>query len=190
MPALNNGNPRENRHERPSGTSDARARDNGKRYSYRRIGEPLPGATVTKGTALGTVTNFDGTFSFLFRQSYLVFFVCKYTSLEMNGKGNGTGNIMLIPETTNNHLVVIGHGTQRSRRHGSVAIINTEDEKGLSPNIQPCSRGRFPAFKSRPTASPVPTPRFASAPGRLKYHHYVIDGVPMGTTIRDFTQRH
>jgi len=101
------------------------------------LGEPLPGATVQqKGTALGTVTNFDGTFSLSVpAEATLVFSFVGYTSLEMNVEGKTElGNIMLIPETTElDQLVVIGYGTQRKvDLTGSVAIINTEELRKVS----------------------------------------------------------
>lgn len=160
------------------------------------LGEPLPGATVQqKGTALGTVTNFDGTFSLSVpAEATLVFSFVGYTSLEMNVEGKTElGNIMLIPETTElDQLVVIGYGTQRKvDLTGSVAIVNTEELRKVShSNISTMLEGKVPGVQittdGQPGANPTVRIRGFGSFGSTA-PLYVIDGVPMGTTIRDFS---
>ena len=89
-------------------------------------------------------------------------------------------------------MVVIGYGTQRKvDLTGSVAIVNTEEMKKVSnSNISTMLEGKVAGVQitsdGQPGADPTVRIRGIGSFGSTA-PLYVIDGVPMGTTIRDFS---
>lgn len=89
-------------------------------------------------------------------------------------------------------VVVIGYGTQRKvDLTGSVAVVNTDEMKKVShSNISTMLEGKVAGVQitsdGQPGADPTVRIRGIGSFGNTA-PLYVVDGVPMGTTIRDFS---
>jgi len=159
-------------------------------------GEPLPGATIQqKGTSNGIVTDIDGNFSLSVpSDATLIVSFIGYKSIEVTvGGKTELGNITLVSDTKElDQVVVIGYGTQRKvDLTGSVAIVNTEEMKKVShSNISTMLEGKVAGVQitsdGQPGADPIVRIRGIGSFGSTA-PLYVVDGVPMGTTIRDFS---
>jgi len=158
-------------------------------------GVPLPGASVIeKGTYKGTITGPDGNFSLSVpSDATLVVSFIGYTSIEVAvGGKTELGNITLVSGLELEQVVVIGYGTQRKvDLTGSVAIVNTEEMKKAShSNISTMLEGKVAGVQitsdGQPGADPLVRIRGIGSFGNTS-PLYIIDGVPMGTTIRDFS---
>jgi len=158
--------------------------------------EPLPGATIQqKGTSNGVITDVDGNFSIsAASDATLTVSFIGFRSIEISvGGKTALGNITLVSEIKElNQLVVIGYGSQRKvDLTGSVAIVNTEEMKKVSnSNISTMLEGKVAGVQitsdGQPGADPTVRIRGIGSFGNTA-PLYVIDGVPMGTTIRDFS---
>ena len=159
-------------------------------------GESLPGTTVIqKGTSNGTITDIDGNFSLSVPSdaTLIVSFIgYKNTEVSVGGKTE-LGSITLVSDTKQlDQVVVIGYGTQRKvDLTGSVAIVDAEEMKKVSnSNISTMLQGRVAGVQitsdGQPGADPTVRIRGIGSFGNTS-PLYVIDGVPMGTTIRDFS---
>lgn len=159
-------------------------------------GESLPGATIQlKGTTIGTVTDNTGNFSLSvpLDATLIVSFV-GYQSIEVTvGGKTELGIITLAPELKElEQVVVIGYGTQRKvDLTGSVAVVNAEEMKKVShSNISTMLEGKIAGIQittdGQPGADPTVRIRGIGSFGSTA-PLYVVDGVPMGTTIRDFS---
>jgi TonB-linked SusC/RagA family outer membrane protein len=159
-------------------------------------GEPLPGATIQLiGTSIGTVTDAEGNFSLSVPSdaTLMVSFV-GFKSIEVQIKGRTElGTITLVSESKElEQVVVIGYGTQRKvDLTGSVAVVNTDEMKKVShSNISTMLEGKVAGVQitsdGQPGADPIVRIRGIGSFGSTA-PLYVIDGVPMGTTIRDFS---
>jgi TonB-linked SusC/RagA family outer membrane protein len=159
-------------------------------------GEPLPGASILqKGTTNGTITDIDGKFSLSVpSDATLIVSYIGYLNEEVVVAGKTElGNItMVLDIKTLDQVVVIGYGTQRKvDLTGSVAIVNAEEMKKVSnSNISTMLEGKIPGVQitsdGQPGADPTVRIRGIGSFGSTA-PLYVIDGVPMGTTIRDFS---
>lgn len=159
-------------------------------------GDPLPGATVQqKGTTIGTVTDYDGNFSLsVSSDAMLVVSFVGYKNVEISvGGKTELGAITLISDLTElDQVVVIGYGTQRKvDLTGSVAVVNTDELKKVShSNISTMLEGKVAGVQitsdGQPGADPMVRIRGFGSFGSTA-PLYVVDGVPMGTTIRDFS---
>ena len=158
--------------------------------------EPLPGATIQqKGTSNGVITDIDGNFSIsASSDATLTVSFIGFRSVEIPvGGRTALGNITLISEIKElDQLVVIGYGSQRKvDLTGSVAVVNTEEMKKVSnSNISTMLEGKVAGVQitsdGQPGADPTVRIRGIGSFGNTA-PLYVIDGVPMGTTIRDFS---
>lgn len=158
--------------------------------------EPLPGATIQqKGTSNGVITDVDGNFSIsAASDATLTISFIGFRSIEISvGGKTALGNITLVSEIKElDQLVVIGYGSQRKvDLTGSVAIVNTEEMKKVSnSNISTMLEGKVAGVQitsdGQPGADPTVRIRGIGSFGNTA-PLYVIDGVPMGTTIRDFS---
>ncbi|MDD3388626.1 MAG: SusC/RagA family TonB-linked outer membrane protein, partial [Prevotella sp.] len=89
-------------------------------------------------------------------------------------------------------VVVVGYGTQKKADlTGSVSVVNAEQLKKVSnSNISTRLEGKVPGVQittdGQPGADPLVRIRGIGSFGSTA-PLYVIDGVPMGTTIRDFS---
>lgn len=159
-------------------------------------GEAIPGATVLqKGTANGTVTDINGNFSLSVpSDATLMISFIGFTNQEVTvGGKTELGIITLVSDLKElEQVVVIGYGTQRKvDLTGSVAIIDIEEMKKVSnSNISTMLQGKVSGVQittdGQPGADPMVRIRGIASFGSTS-PLYVVDGVPMGTTIRDFS---
>jgi len=159
-------------------------------------GEPLPGAIIQlKGTAQGTSAGIDGSFSLSVpSDATLIVSFIGYKTIEIAvGGRTDLGTISLVSELKEiDQVVVIGYGTQRKvDLTGSVAIVDTEEMKKVShSNISTMLEGKIAGIQittdGQPGADPTVRIRGIGSFGSTA-PLYVVDGVPMGTTIRDFS---
>lgn len=159
-------------------------------------GEPLTGATVQQtGTTNGTITDIDGNFSLsvpadaILKISFIGF---ESTEISVEGTAN-LGTITLVSDVRQlDQVVVVGYGTQRKADlTGSVAVVDTEEMKKVSKsNISTMLQGKVAGVRitsdGQPGADPSVRVRGIGTFGSSN-PLYVVDGVPMGTTIRDFS---
>jgi len=159
-------------------------------------GEPIIGASIKQsGTTNGTIANLDGEFSLSVPSNAKLVISsigCKKLEVTIENKTN-LGKITLISDLKElSQVVVIGYGTQRKvDLTGSVAIVNTEDLKKVSnSNISTMLEGKVPGVQitsdGQPGADPTVRIRGIGSFGSTS-PLYVVDGVAMGTTIRDFS---
>jgi len=159
-------------------------------------GEGLPGVgVVVAGTTIGTTTDLDGNFSLSVpSDATLQFITVGYETLDVPVAGRATlGTIAMAPENTElDQVVVIGYGTQRKvDLTGSVAIVDADEMKKVSnSNISTMLEGKVAGVQitsdGQPGADPSVRIRGLGSFGSTA-PLYVIDGVPMGTSIRDFS---
>lgn len=159
-------------------------------------GVSLPGATVQqKGTTNGVITDIDGNFSISVPSDatlILSFVGYSNTEVAVNGKEE-LGRISLKSDLKElDQVVVIGYGTQRKvDLTGSVAIVNADEMKKVAhSNISTMLEGKVSGVQitsdGQPGADPTVRIRGIGSFGSTA-PLYVVDGVPMGTTIRDFS---
>lgn len=159
-------------------------------------GLPLLGATIrVKDGQTGTTTDFDGNFQIeVPGNSVLLISYVGYKDREIAVRNRAvlepiqlqTDDLML------EQVVVVGYGTQKkSDLTGAVSVVDAEALKQVShSNISSMLEGKVAGVQitsdGQPGADPSVRIRgigsFASTAPL-----YVIDGVPMGTSIRDFS---
>ena len=159
-------------------------------------GEPLTGATVRiKGGQGGTITDVDGNFQLeVAGNAILSISYVGYKEREVAVRNRAIIEaIQLQPDNQMlEQVVVIGYGTQKkSDLTGSVAVVDTEALKQTShSNISTMLEGKVSGVQvtsdGQPGADPTVRIRGVGSFGDTS-PLYVIDGVPMGTTIRDFS---
>jgi TonB-linked SusC/RagA family outer membrane protein len=159
-------------------------------------GESVPGATVQqKGTSFGTITDMNGDFSLSVpSDATLTVSFIGFKSIEVTvGGKTDLGTITMVSDLKElDQVVVIGYGTQRKvDLTGSVAIVNAEEMKKVSnSNISTMLEGKVAGVEitsdGQPGADPMVRIRGIASFGSTA-PLYVVDGVPMGTTIRDFS---
>lgn len=158
-------------------------------------GQPVVGAAVVqKGTTNGTVTDIDGNYvlNAPANSELSVSFIGYDSATEAVG-GRSSINFTLAEESTElSELVVVGYGVQKKADlTGSVAVVNAEDLKKVSnSNLSTMLQGKAAGVQittdGQPGADPAVKIRGLGSFGSTA-PLYVIDGVPMGTTIRDFS---
>ena len=105
-------------------------------------GESLPGAAiVVKGTTIGTITNYDGEFSFNVPNDAqtLVFSFVGMKIMEVEVENKTSFNISLEEDMVGiDEVVVIGYGSvKKSDATGAVTAIGTDDfNKGTITSVQ------------------------------------------------------
>ena len=159
-------------------------------------GEPILGAgVVVKGTTNGTTADLDGRFSLTVPAgSVLQFISVGFETVEKTvNVGGDLGNVTMPTEhTVLDQVVVIGYGSQKKvDLTGSVAIVDADEMKKVShSNISTMLEGKVAGVQitsdGQPGADPAVRIRGIGSFGDTS-PLYVIDGVPMGTTIRDFS---
>ena len=160
------------------------------------LGEPLLGAgIVVKDTTTGTTADLDGNFVLTVPEgSVLQFISVGFQTVEITVGPNGNlGTITMKTETTLlDQVVVVGYGSQKKvDLTGSVAIVDADEMKKVShSNISSMLEGKVAGVQitsdGQPGADPSVRIRGLGSFGSTA-PLYVIDGVPMGTTIRDFS---
>ena len=161
-----------------------------------QAGEPLIGATVrVKGMQSGSVTDMDGNFQFdASSNATLVVSYVGYKDREVAVRGRAVIDQIQLESDDNvlEQVVVVGYGTQKKADlTGSVSIVNAEELKRVSnSNISTMLEGKVAGVQitsdGQPGADPSVRIRGIGSFGSTA-PLYVIDGVPMGTTIRDFS---
>ena len=159
-------------------------------------GEPLIGATVrVKGAEGGAVTDLDGNFQLdAPANGTLVVSYVGFKDMEIAIRGRAIlGTVQMESDAqTLNQVVVVGYGTQKKADlTGSVSIVNAEELKRVSHNnISSMLEGKVAGVQittdGQPGADPTVRIRGIGSFGSTA-PLYVIDGVPMGTSIRDFS---
>ena len=159
-------------------------------------GEPLIGATVkVKDSNAGAVTDVDGNFQISApANAILVVSYVGYQDKEVAVRGRAIiEHIQLTAdETVLDQVVVVGYGTQKKADlTGSVSVVNADEMKKVShSNISSMLEGKVAGVQitsdGQPGADPSVRIRGIGTFG-AQAPLYVVDGVPMGTTIRDFS---
>ena len=159
-------------------------------------GEPLIGATIKlKGAQTGVITDFDGNFSIdAPSNGTLVVSYVGYKDREIAVRGRAViEKIQMESDALMlDQVVVVGYGTQKKADlTGSVSIVNADELKRTSSaNISTMLEGKVAGVQitsdGQPGADPSVRIRGIGSFGSTA-PLYVIDGVPMGTTIRDFS---
>ena len=159
-------------------------------------GEPLIGATVrVKGVQSGVVTDFDGNFELdaPSNATLLVSYV-GYKDREIAVRGRANLNTIELESDAMmlDQVVVVGYGVQKKADlTGSVSIVNADELKRVShSNVSSMLEGKVAGVQvtsdGQPGADPLVRIRGIGSFGSTA-PLYVIDGVPMGTSIRDFS---
>ena len=153
-------------------------------------GEPFPGSTIAvKGTTIGTITNFDGAFSFDIPgdAQTLVFSFVGMKSLEVE-IGNQTNlNIALEEELFGlDEVVVIGYGSVKKKdATGSVQAISADDfNPGAITSPQELVSGKIAGVQittggGAPGSGATIRIRGGSSLSASNDPLFVIDGVPI-----------
>lgn len=159
-------------------------------------GEPMIGATVrVKNSQAGTVTDFEGNFQLdVPSNATLLVSYLGYKTREVAVRGRAVLETIQLSSDANllDQVVVVGYGTQKKADlTGSVAVVNAEEMKKVSNyNISTMLEGKVAGVQitsdGQPGADPSVRIRGIGSFGSTA-PLYVIDGVPMGTTIRDFS---
>mgnify|MGYP002623024025 FL=1 len=159
-------------------------------------GEPLIGATVrVKGASSGSVTDMDGNFQIeAAANATLVVSYVGYKDREIAVRGRAIIEKIQMESDSQmlDQVVVVGYGTQKKADlTGAVSIVNAEELKRVSnSNISTMLEGKVAGVQitsdGQPGADPSVRIRGVGSFGSTA-PLYVIDGVPMGTTIRDFS---
>ena len=159
-------------------------------------GEPLIGATVkVKNSNAGAVTDVDGNFQITApANAILVVSYVGYQDKEVAVRGRAIIESIQLSadETMLDQVVVVGYGTQKKADlTGSVSIVNADEMKKVShSNISSMLEGKVAGVQitsdGQPGADPSVRIRGIGTFG-AQAPLYVVDGVPMGTTIRDFS---
>ena len=159
-------------------------------------GEPLIGATVkVKGAQMGAVTDYDGNFQLNApSNATLVLSYVGYKDLEVQVKGRASLGVVKMESDSQmlEQVVVVGYGVQKKADlTGSVSIVNADELKRVSnSNISTMLEGKVAGVQitsdGQPGADPAVRIRGIGSFGSTA-PLYVVDGVPMGTTIRDFS---
>ena len=159
-------------------------------------GEPLIGATVKiKGATTGSITDFDGNFTIdAPANGTLVVSYVGYKDREIAVRGRAILNKIEMESDAMmlDQVVVVGYGVQKKADlTGSVSIVNADELKRVShSNISSMLEGKVAGVQitsdGQPGADPSVRIRGIGSFGSTA-PLYVIDGVPMGTTIRDFS---
>ena len=159
-------------------------------------GEPLIGATIKlKNAQTGVITDFDGNFTIdAPANGTLVVSYVGYKDREIAVRGRAIiekiqmeSNALMLEQ-----VVVVGYGVQKKADlTGSVSIVNADELKRTSnSNISTMLEGKVAGVQitsdGQPGADPSVRIRGIGSFGSTA-PLYVIDGVPMGTTIRDFS---
>lgn len=159
-------------------------------------GEPLLGATIrVKNTSTGTTTDLDGNFQLeVPSNAVLLVSYVGYKEREVAVRNRSTLEPIQLQsdDFMLEQVVVVGYGTQKkSDLTGSVAVVDTEALKQVShSNISSMLEGKVAGVQvtsdGQPGADPTVRIRGIGSFGDTS-PLYVIDGVPMGTSIRDFS---
>lgn len=157
-------------------------------------GLPLPGVNViVKGTTNGVVTDFDGKYSIeALPSDVLTFSYLGFKTQELEVEQKKEINVTLSEDYNSlDDVVVVGYGTQKkSDLTGSVAVIDADEAQKVANSdvaqlLQGRSAGVTVTSGGEPGAAPNIHIRGVATFGNNQ-PLYIVDGVPVGTSIRDF----
>jgi TonB-linked SusC/RagA family outer membrane protein len=117
------------------------------------LGIPIIGANVVvKGTTTGTITDFDGNFSFEIESgSLLTISYIGYVSMDIKLTEKSIYNIVLKEDTQAlDEVVVVGYGTQKKANlTGAVSTVKMEDVLGDRPvvSVSQALQGSMPGLQ-------------------------------------------
>lgn len=144
-------------------------------------------SVIIKGSALGTTTDANGSFSIAVpgSSSTLVFSYVGYASQEQVVGNNTSVNISLVPASQSNlsEIVVVGYGTQRKVDvTGSVTQIKGEEiSKQPAPNAISGLQGKIAGVQITNSGAPGASPQIRIRGVGTVYGNanplYVVDGV-------------
>lgn len=158
-------------------------------------GEALPGVSIlVKGTTIGSVTDRDGNYQLTVPEgAVLVVSFVGFKSQEIAVNSQTKIDVTLETDVTSlDEIVVVGYGVQRKvDLTGSVAVVDTDELKKISnSNISTMLQGKIAGVQvttdGQPGADPIIRIRGTST-FNSNDPLYVIDGVVVGYTIRDFS---
>ena len=156
---------------------------------------PIPGANVlVKGTSVGTVTDFDGAFTITASANdVLVFTYVGFEPQEIVVGEQSSITVSLVEALSAlETVVVVGYGTQKkSDLTGSIAVIEADEAQKVSNSdisqlLQGRSAGVNVTSDGEPGAAPNIRIRGVATFGDNQ-PLYIVDGVPVGTSVRDFS---
>lgn len=154
---------------------------------------PLPGLSILiKGTTRGTVTDFDGNFTFddVGVGETLVFSYMGYVAQEIVIGNSSFLNIQMVPDTVGlNEIVVVGYGSmKKSDLTGAVASVSGDDLLKIASN-RPAEalQGRVAGVNiykdsGRPGSGMKVRIRGVGSTNNSD-PLYVVDGIPVGNDI-------
>ena len=156
----------------------------------------LPGVSIkVNGTSAGTISDLEGNYTLSLSQDakFLTFSYIGMLTQEIRIENKKVINVSLVENSVNvDEIVVVGYGTQKkSDLTGSVAVVSVKDMKKMSnSNMSTMLEGRIAGVSvstdGQPGADPTVRIRGVGSFGDVS-PLYVVDGVPVGTTIRDFS---
>ncbi|MDO9372827.1 MAG: TonB-dependent receptor [Ferruginibacter sp.] len=157
--------------------------------------QPVEGATITvKQTKKVTLTDNQGNFAVdAARGQSLVISSVGFETREVSLGNEVNLSLSLVQvSSTMNEVVMVGYGTQRKKDlTGSIASVNVADiKKYTTSDISQLLQGRASGVAVNSDGQPGAAPSvrirgFSTFGGSQPF--YVVDGVPVGTSIRDFS---
>ena len=160
-------------------------------------GEPLIGATIkVQGAQSGAITDYEGNFELSVpADATLVVSYVGYKDREIAVRGRAILNQIQLEFDSQmlDQVVVVGYGVQKKADlTGSVSIVNADELKRVShSNVSTMLEGKVAGVQitsdGQPGADPLVRIRGIGTLNGNQAPLYVIDGVPMGTSIRDFS---
>lgn len=158
-------------------------------------GETLPGVNVlVKGTGSGAITDLEGNYRVQVDgpDAVLVFSFVGFLREEIQVGNRSTIDVALMPDLEQlEEVVVVGYGTQKKADiTGSVAVVESKEmQKYATSDVSQLLQGRAAGVQvnsdGQPGANPNIRIRGVGTFGNGQ-PLYVVDGVPVGTSIRDF----
>ncbi|MGV8090256.1 MAG: TonB-dependent receptor [Mangrovibacterium sp.] len=153
-------------------------------------GGPLPGVSVViKGTANGTITSEDGTFSLanILSNTTLVFSFVGMKTQEIPVSGKTVINVTMVEEAIGlEEVVAIGYGSLSNRRvSSSISIVKADQIKDApNPTVDQAIIGKVPGMQikqvsGQPGSSSVIRIRGDASISTNNMPLYVIDGFPV-----------
>ncbi|KGO86236.1 TonB-dependent receptor [Flavobacterium rivuli WB 3.3-2 = DSM 21788] len=154
----------------------------------------LPMANVVvKGSSNGVSTDLDGKFSIKANANdVLVFSYIGFTNKEVTVGTQTVINVALSTDATEmDEVVVIGYGTQKKANlTGSVAVVNVNEAlKTSNSDVSSLIQGRVSGVTVTNDGQPGAAPNIRiRGIGTFGDNQplYIVDGVPVGTSVRDF----
>lgn len=156
--------------------------------------EGIPGVNVViKGTTTGTITDFDGNYSFnASPEDIIVFSFIGYDSKEEQVGTSLIHNISLRPSSISlDELIVVGYGTQKkSDLTGSVAAINAEDFQNVpAPGVDRALQGRVAGVQINANGGAPGSGTSIRIRGMGSIYSgneplFVVDGVPLADNVK------